>query len=128
MAKEEPKLCGHINKHFYNAKGKLEDLPCDLPARHKGDHHAVYTRLVPNPLLNEKGQVVEARYDEEQAEAFWGNAAGTLAKDIKAKEIPQLTEFQKDLVASVLKEHPEMPVEQAVEQAKSSLIWTAVNA
>lgn len=124
----ELKTCGHVNKHFYNAKGKLQDLACDLPKGHAGDHHATYTRLVPEPLMNEKGQVVEERYNQTEDEAYWGDAAGVPAKDIHAEELPQLSEFQKDLVAAILKKTPGIPVEEAIRQARNSPVWTAANA
>lgn len=130
MGKEglEKMPCGHINKHFYNSENRLTDLPCDLPDGHNGDHHARHVRLVPDHLVNEKGQVVQARYRTEEADAYWGDAAGIPAKDIHAVELPQLSEFQKDLVANLLRNHPELKAEDAVAEARKSPTWGAANA
>lgn len=35
------KLCGHVNKHYINTDGQLEDAACTLPKGHAGDHSAI---------------------------------------------------------------------------------------
>jgi len=124
----ESALCGHINRHYYNPKGRLEDLACDLPKGHTGDHHAKHLINVPDPIVDSKGGVIEQHYRQEEADAYWGDAAGTPAQDIKAKDIPQLSQFQKDLVAEVMKSNPGMSAEDAVAEAKNSPIWLAGSA
>lgn len=125
--KKNEETCQHINKQHYNAKGKLEDLQCDLPEGHKGDHHATYSRLIPDPLTDAKGIVIKEYYNEEEAEAFWGDAAGTPTSGIKPADIPQMTDYQKDLVMAVLKRDPTMQLEKAVEVAKTSGAWNALS-
>lgn len=124
--KEKEEICGHVNKHYINTKGRLEDLTCDLPKGHAGDHHAVCVRKIPDPLTDNKGRVIEERYREEEADAYWGDVAGTPAKDITEKPMPQLSQFQKDLLAEVLKKNPTMSIESALQQAQESPLWKAV--
>jgi hypothetical protein len=125
-AEETKEVCGHINKHYVNPKGRLEDLPCDLEKGHAGDHHAFCVHLVSDPLTNPKGQVIEERYREEQAEAWWSEAAGVPAKDITEAPMPQLSQYQKDILADILKRNPTMSVEVALKQAQESPLWKAV--
>lgn len=126
MPKKDEMVCGHINKHYVNHKGMLEDLRCDLPDGHSGDHHAIGRRKVSDPITDNKGRVVEERYHEEEVDAYWGDAAGVPAKEISEKPLPQLTQFQKDILSDVLKKNPEMKIEEAIEKAKESPIWSAV--
>jgi len=71
--------CGHINKHNWNYKeelGKsvLEDLACDLPAGHVGDHSA------------EKYEVIfqnNGNAGEGMKRVYWNDAAGTPADQIE---------------------------------------------
>jgi hypothetical protein len=123
----ELKTCGHVNKQHYNVKGRLEDLPCDLLAGHAGDHHAAYQRNVPNHIYNNKGGVEKAQWDQVEAEAFWGNDAGTPAGDIKEKEAKQFTSFQRDLVQEILRKNPDLSADEAYKQAKESPVWLAGN-
>lgn len=125
--KKNEGTCPHINKQHYNTKGKLEDLQCDLPAGHKGDHHAVYIRLTPNHIADARGIVVKEHYDEDAADVFWGDAAGTLASGIRPAEVQQMTDYQKDLVMMELKRDPTLPLEKAVALAKEKGTWTALS-
>lgn len=120
--------CGHVNKQHYNTKGRLEDLTCTLPKGHPGDHFATAMKNVPDHVYDMKGAAIQQKWNEVEAEVFWSDAAGTPAKDIKEKEIPQLSDFQKDLVASILKKNPDILVEEAIAQARNSPVWTAANA
>ena len=119
--------CGHINKQHYNVQGRLEDLACTLPKGHSGDHYARHLRKTPNHVYNEKGIVIQARYDEVEAETFWGDVAGTPASDIKEKEMKQLTGFQKDLLMTVMSKNPDMTVEDAIKQVRETPAWMAGN-
>lgn len=119
--------CGHVNKQHYNAKGRLEDLVCDREPGHDGDHHAICFRNVAEHVYNNKGVVVEEHYNQVEADSYWGNGAGVPAKDIKAGEAPQFSQFQRDLVAAILKTDPEMSAEEAYAKAKASPVWTAGN-
>jgi hypothetical protein len=120
-----PAVCGHINKQHYNTKGKLEDLPCTLTKGHEGDHSAEYVKLVGEAVSDEKGRVVKVNYSEEQAVAYWGNAAGTPASKIQAGEIERMTLLQKDLVMQRMSRNPDLSVAEATAQAKASPEWTA---
>jgi hypothetical protein len=117
--------CGHVNKHHYNTKGKQEDLACALPESHSGDHSAPYTKLVGEPVTDEKGRVVRTSYTEAPAMSTWGNAAGQPASEIRAGEIEQMTLLQKDLVMQVMAKAPNLSVEQATAAAKAQPEWTA---
>ena len=123
--KEE--LCGHINKQHYNTKGRLEDLKCDLEKGHAGDHHAVYEKNTPDHETDDKGRVTKSRYAQEEAEAYWGELAGTPAKEISEAAVPQLSQFQKDLLGEVLKKSPNLTTEQALVVAKASPTWNALS-
>lgn len=85
--------CGHINKHFVNIDGVLENLYCVLPKDHEGDHEADYDCLRPVD-----GSIAQARlisggkkvltvagknYLELTERAYWSDGANTLAADIK---------------------------------------------
>lgn len=124
---DELSVCGHVNKHHYNRDKKLEDLPCDLEKGHAGDHHAKYPKNEPDPITNSKGQVVEERYKEVEAEAFWSDAAGMPANMIHAAEVEQLTMYQKDLLMGIMSKNDGMKVEEALAQAKLSAAWLAGN-
>lgn len=73
-------MCNHINKQFVNIQGQLEDLKCDLPDDHVGDHHAKYEALrlvegIKDPrrkstLFNGKDYYIE------ELDGFWTDAAG----------------------------------------------------
>lgn len=120
-------VCGHVNKHFFNTHGKLEDLTCDLEKGHAGDHHAKCLINEPDPVTNEKGIVVQQRYREIEVEAFWNDMAGTPASEITAGEAVQLTGYQQDIVADILRRNPGMNAQDALKRARESEIWTAGN-
>jgi len=75
----EKKVCGHINKQNWNYKpdlghSVLEDLACDLPAGHDGNHSAEKHEVV----FKNGGQSWEG--DKRVA---WTDAAGTPADQIE---------------------------------------------
>lgn len=119
--------CGHVNKQHYNTKSRLEDLVCDLEKDHKGDHHAFYQKNVPDHETDDKGRVTKSKYTQEEAEAYWGDMAGTPAKDISEVAMPQLSQFQKDLLGEVLKKNPNLTATEALAVAKSSPTWNALS-
>lgn len=119
-------LCGHVNKQYYNTAGRLEDLSCTLPDGHSGDHSAESKINVPDHIHDEGGRVVKSRYTQEERTAYWSDSAGTPAAQITEKQLPQLTEFQKDLLSEVLRKNPSMEVSAAVEMARSNPLWSAV--
>lgn len=93
--------CGHINKQFVNIDGQLEDLKCELPDGHDGDHKATYQCLrildgMKNPALHyvvRNGR--EYLLTEEQA--FWTDAAGKTIFEYQAEmedKRRQLEEFK----------------------------------
>lgn len=118
-------VCGHINKHHYNTKGKKEEITCTLPKKHTGDHSAEYTRLVGTQISDEKGRVVRTDYHEEQAVAMWGDGAGVDAAQIYAGEVEQLSLLQKDLVMQVMAKAPNLSAAEALLVAKAQPEWTA---
>jgi len=120
-------ICGHVNKQHYNTKGRLEDLTCDLEKGHTGDHHAIYEKNVPDHETDDKGRVTKSRYAQEETEAYWGEMAGTPAKEISEAAVPQLSQFQKDLLGEVLKKSPNLTAEQALAVAKASPTWNALS-
>lgn len=123
--KKETK-CGHVNKHHYGSDGRLQDISCELLKGHDGDHKAVYMKLIPDHITNNKGVVIEEHYREQLAETYWGDMAGTPASAISEKPMPQLTQFQKDILSDVLKKSPSLSIEAAIEQARSNPLWAAV--
>jgi len=115
--------CGHINKQHYGVNGKLEDLVCTLPARHEGDHSAVYKRLVGTPVTDEKGRVLKQTYEEVEDTGRWNDAAGTPAEQVRVGDKDQMTLYQRDMVLQIIKNSPKISVEQAIEQASKTEEW-----
>lgn len=125
--KAGPILCGHVNKHNYNADGELEDLACTLPLGHAGDHSAEYVKNVGEPQHDEKGRVVKVVYHQEKAVAYWGDAAGKPADEIGEGEVAQMSLMQKDLVMGLLAKNPALKVDQAVAQARGLPAWNSLD-
>lgn len=123
-----PELCGHISKHHYNSKGRLEDISCDFVKGHTGDHHAKYMKKVDAPETDVRGIVIEHHYHEEEADAYWGDAAGVPANEIKEGKTLQLTNFQKDILADIMNSDNSLSVEDALAKAKASPKWMAADA
>lgn len=81
-------VCGHINRHFVNIEGEPEDLVCDLPAGHAGNHEADYQCLRPR-----NGSIQDARlqgilisgkdYVVKTERADWSDGAATPANEIE---------------------------------------------
>ena len=96
----QPVLCGHVNRQHHNINNELEDLKCELPKGHAGDHSAEYECLRPfdgsykhaqlkrvtmsQRLIN--GAVVPSEYVKVTEHTFWSDAAGTPAANIKPDE------------------------------------------
>jgi hypothetical protein len=94
----KPLLCGHINKHHRGINGRLEDLACTLPDGHDGDHQAEYDCLrpfdgsyehaqLPRVAMSQKiinNALVPSEYVKVKETAFWSDAAGVPAAQIKA--------------------------------------------
>ena len=73
-------MCDHINKQFVNIEGQLEDLTCDLPDGHAGDHHAKHKALrliegIKDPRRETALKDGREYYIVEE-EGFWTDAAG----------------------------------------------------
>lgn len=126
-AAETALLCGHISKHHYNSKNRLEDIACDLPKGHTGDHHAKYMKMVDAPEADARGIVIDHHYHEEEADAYWGDAAGVPAANIKEGKVLQLSGFQKDILADIMNNDNSLTVEEALAQARVSPKWMAAN-
>lgn len=122
----EKEVCGHINKHSYNTRGKLEDLSCTLEKGHDGDHSAPYKKNVGESVHDEKGRIVSVKYTPEESIAYWNDGAGVLAKEIKVGDVGQMNMFQKDIVMQILSKNPNTPVEQAIAEAKERPEWNSV--
>lgn len=85
--------CGHINKHFVNIDGVLENLYCVLLKGHEGDHEADYDCLRPVDGSIAQARLISAGkevltvagkdYLELTERAYWSDGADTLAADIK---------------------------------------------
>lgn len=89
----EDKVCGHVNKQHHGVDGKLEELVCVLPFGHEGDHSTKYLCLrqvddnFETARLREQGvkfYTVQGKlYKETEEDAFWSDAAGVLAENVK---------------------------------------------
>lgn len=94
-------MCKHINKQFIGIEGQLEDLVCDLPEGHTGEHRAKYKALrlvdgMKDPRKETKIMNGREYYIVEE-DAEWGDAAGKtvfeIAEEMEAKR-KQLAEFK----------------------------------
>lgn len=102
--KTDEGVCGHVNKHFYNTDGQLEDLVCTLPVGHEpvllrtdnikdpgGEvrsvpvysklHQAEYEHKIADviPPLKQRVEGKPIIYKVEKAVAEWTDAAGVPA-------------------------------------------------
>lgn len=94
-------MCNHVNKQFVNMQGQFEDLKCELPDGHAGDHQARYKCLrivegIKDP--RKESQVLNGKeYYVVEETAFWGDAADKtvfeIAEEMEAKR-KQLEEFK----------------------------------
>lgn len=121
VVKEEK--CGHINRHAFGVDGKPLPLACDLPKGHQGNHHAHYKKNQPEYVYGEKGRVVKVIQNVVDGETFWQNGAGVPVSEIKGAEAEQLTQYQLDIVADVMKKNPSLKPEQALAAAKLEKAW-----
>jgi hypothetical protein len=80
-------LCGHINKQYYNTKGRLEDLACTLHKGHTGNHEAPCKSLA--KFSGEKDPAEEYQFRDGtfylvvQNTAEWSDIAGVPAEKIR---------------------------------------------
>lgn len=125
---ESKLVCGHINKQHYSSKGRLEDVSCDRVKGHSGDHHAKYMKKVDAPETDVRGIVIEHHYHDEEADTYWGDAAGVPANEIKEGKILRLSNFQKDILADIMNHDNSLTVEEALKQAQTSPKWMAADA
>lgn len=90
MAKSVDGKCGHVNKHSRGTNGQLDDLPCEKPQGHDGNHGAFHLQYV----NNDSGLVIigKKKYTEDKVWCEWTDAAGVLASEIKPQELP-ISEF-----------------------------------
>lgn len=94
-------MCDHINKQFVNIEGQLEDLTCDLPDGHAGDHHAKHKALrliegIKDPRRETALKDGREYYIVEE-EGFWTDAAGKSTFEIAdemAEKRRKLEEFK----------------------------------
>jgi len=100
VEQKEPNIviCGHINKHHNNVDGELEDLKCELPAGHQGDHQADYLCFrATNGSVKQAKQIAQAQVEgraitifvsgkeliETVEKSYWSDGASVPAADIK---------------------------------------------
>lgn len=87
-------LCGHINRHSYGVDGKPDELSCDLPLGHEGNHGAWHyeegTQLS-SMLTDDESQKFEVKYMDDDGKPLyagtirreWNDMAGIPANEIK---------------------------------------------
>lgn len=128
-AVKEVKLstCGHINRHHFGPDGKPLELACDLDPKHTGDHHAKYQKNVAEQTMDEKGRVIKVTYHQEEADAYWGDAASKpVAEIVEGKQV-QMNLLQKEMVMEILNRDPRMTAQEAINIAKAKPEWNAAS-
>lgn len=79
-------MCNHVNKQFVNIEGQYEDLKCELPDGHVGDHQAKYKALrAVEGMKDPRKETVlfnGKEYYVVMEDGFWGDAAGKTAFEI----------------------------------------------
>lgn len=79
-------MCNHINKQFVNTDGQYEDLKCELPDEHAGDHQAKYKCLRSIEGIKDPRRETIVKNGKEfyvvEEDAFWGDAAGKTTFEI----------------------------------------------
>lgn len=120
--------CGHVNKQHYGTDGRLQDLICNLPKGHDGDHRALYAMKIGEPVNDEKGRVIRTNYREEERYGYWNDSAGKTAAPADGVEMEQTSLWQKDLIMRIMAKDPDMTVEKATQKAKQDPAWNAANA
>lgn len=123
-----PQLCGHVNRHHFGPDGQPLELVCDLEPHKTGDHHARYQKNIADPVMDEKGRVIKVNYHLEEADAWWGDAAGKPVADILEGDQVQMTLHQKDMVMEILSKDPRMTAQEAVARAKAMSEWNVPTA
>ena len=93
-----PQKCGHVNKHYKNMDGELEDLKCTLEKGHAGDHSADYACYRPTDGSTKQAkQIAQAKLEgkaitimlggneliETVEQAYWSDVAGVPASEIR---------------------------------------------
>ena len=123
-----PVLCGHVNRQYYNEKGALADLACELLKGHPGNHKAKCLRNERDEITNEKGNVIKVNYHPEPAECEWSDAAGISAANTVVEQVDQLSALQKDLITQELLKNPNMTAAEALARLKGTKEWAAATA
>jgi hypothetical protein len=86
---QEVELCGHINRHSYGIDGQLDNLACDLPKGHAGDHSAMHKEVNVSHMRDVNRKVTGEIRNEYKVRAYWGDAAG-----IPVGQLPPTPEIQ----------------------------------
>jgi len=110
---EEPAVCGHINKQFFNKDGRREDLACTLPAGHEGDHFAKFEHVVTEYGLDENNLEVVTGQHIETDDGFWSDSAGVFPV---AKVISQEEDFERLKAARVRERGTDPDVSEKIDK------------
>lgn len=86
--KVEPanELCGHVNRHSFDTDHKLDNLTCDLPTGHTGDHSALHMELqrTENANIIDGKEVISVTFEKFAVRRGWNDMAGTPTSEIPA--------------------------------------------
>ena len=97
--KKTPEICGHVNRHSYGVDRELDNITCDLPKGHDGDHSAMHDELqkTENVKIVDGTEVVSVTYETIQQRRGWTDMAGTPVSQITpgTVEQPSLEEVEK---------------------------------
>jgi hypothetical protein len=115
--------CSHINRHYYNTDGKLEELACVLADGHEGDHSAPAKRNEGDRVEDEKGRLVKVNYRQVDTTAYWNDMASKPTIEIVEGVSEQMNMMQKDLVMEIMKKNQNITVGQAIRMAKRNEVW-----
>lgn len=87
---KKPAVCGHVDMHSFGPDGKHDHPACVLPAGHTGDHYAKHQQKVERERFYERetGKLLKIEYDTLEVDAWWGDAAGVPASEIKVGKMP----------------------------------------
>jgi len=80
----DAKKCGHINRHSIGLDRKLDNLECDLPQGHEGNHqgnHKEYQKTEDVKIVNGE-ETITIRYKEVEVRRGWTDMAGTPVSEI----------------------------------------------
>lgn len=96
----EKKLCGHVNKHSLGTDRKPDEMKCDLPDGHAGNHQGVHIELqrVEDAQIVDGSEVISVRYEEVEVRRGWNDMAGVPVSEIptpKEPSQPTMLELEK---------------------------------